>query len=144
MSMVDPAPFRVVSANDSLIMQLTKQASEERKEQTTAMTTALERLGDRLEKRIDAISEANTRALIAFQQAAAEDRKSDRYDRRVFNTVMLLGVLSLAGINVYFKGITLTTTLPPVVVEAHVEHVPDPADAEHAPVETPADAEPPQ
>jgi type VI protein secretion system component VasF len=102
------------------------------------MTTALERLGDRLEKRIDAISEANTRALIAFQQAAADDRKSDRYDRRVFNTVMLLGVLSLAGINVYFKGITLTTTtttttttLPPVVVEAHV---PDPADAEHAPV----------
>jgi hypothetical protein len=131
MSMVDPAPFRVVSTNDSLIMQLTKQASEERKEQTTAMTTALDRLGDRLEKRIDGISEANTRALIAFQQAAAEDRKSDRYDRRVFNTLMLLGVLALAGINVYFKGITLTAV--PAVVE-HVEPVAAPADAEHAPL----------
>lgn len=138
MSLAEPSPFRVVSTNDSLIMQLTKQASEERKEQTTAMTTALDRLGDRLEKRIDSISDSNTRALIAFQQAAAEDRKSDRYDRRVFNTLMLLGVLALAGINVYFKGITLTAT---PVVEPHVEpsaaYVPDPADAEHAPVETP-------
>lgn len=131
MSLPDPSPFRVVSTNDSLIMQLTKQASEERKEQTTAMTTALDRLGDRLEKRIDSISDSNTRALIAFQQAAAEDRKSDRYDRRVFNTLMLFGVLALAGINVYFKGITLTAT---PVVEPHVEHVSDPADAEHAPV----------
>jgi len=131
MSMVDPAPFRVVSANDSLIMQLTKQASEERKEQTTAMTTALDRLGDRLEKRIDGISDANTRALIAFQQAAAEDRKADRYDRRVFNTLMLLGVLALAGINVYFKGITLTAA---PAVEPPVEHVPGPTDAEHAPL----------
>lgn len=131
MSLPDVSPFRVVSTNDSLIMQLTKQASEERKAQTTAMTTALDRLGDRLEKRIDGISDANTRALIAFQQAAAEDRKSDRYDRRVFNTLMLLGVLALAGINVYFKGITLTATS---TVEPPVEHVSDPADAEHAPV----------
>ena len=132
MSLPDVSPFRVVSTNDSLIMQLTKQASEERKEQTTAMTTALDRLGDRLEKRIDGISDANTRALIAFQQAAAEDRKSDRYDRRVFNTLMLLGVLALAGINVYFRGLTLTAT-------PTVEHVPNPADAEHAPVEPETD-----
>ena len=100
--MPEAAPERIPTPKDSLEGQSTVQVLTRLLLNATAERTASD---DRISKERQAQTVAIT-----------EELQLQRRDFRIFGILMLGGILALAGINVAFKGYTLTST--PVSIPA--------------------------